>query len=75
MVLAKYIEAIVLGAVQGVAEFLPISSSGHLTIAQALHETATGVPLADPLGLNIVLHAGTLAAILIFYWRRIWRTW
>ena len=61
---------LILAVVQGVAEFLPVSSSGHLVIAEAL----MGIDHAqiDLVEVNIVLHAGTLASILIFYWRRIW---
>lgn len=55
-----------LGAVQGIAEFLPISSSGHLSLA----ESWAGVD-AEAAGhsFNIVLHAGTLLAVLIIYRR------
>ncbi|QDV71614.1 Undecaprenyl-diphosphatase [Rosistilla carotiformis] len=59
-------EMVLLAVVQGIAEFLPISSSGHLVIFGELlgitEESAT---------VNIVLHAGTLASILVVYWRRI----
>ncbi|MDP6447814.1 MAG: undecaprenyl-diphosphate phosphatase [Pirellulaceae bacterium] len=58
----------VLAVVQGVTEFLPVSSSGHLVIVAAI----TGVhdEVAD---LNVVLHVGTLLSIFVFYWTRIWR--
>lgn len=60
------LEMIVLAVVQGIAEFLPISSSGHLVLIGSLmgghDESATT---------EIVLHAGTLASILVVYWRRI----
>jgi len=59
----SYLEAIFLGIIQGFTEFLPISSSGHLVIAQhfmSIHQK--GVLL------EIVLHMGTLVAILIYYW-------
>ncbi len=56
--------AAALGALQGVAEFLPISSSGHLALAQ----TWLGVdPAAGGHTFNIVVHAGTLLAVLMFY--------
>lgn len=56
--------AVALGALQGVAEFLPISSSGHLALAQ----TWLGVdPAAGGHTFNIVVHAGTLLAVLMFY--------
>jgi len=66
-------EVLLLAVVQGITEFLPISSSGHLVIfAAALSPNGTtkGLNVAD---VNIVLHAGTLLSILVYYWRRIWR--
>ena len=54
-----------LGLIQGVAEFLPISSSGHLSIAQNL----LGLPVADNMFFDVLLHLGTLAAVLAAYWR------
>ncbi len=64
----ELIEMVVLAIVQGIAEFLPISSSGHLVIIGAmLGETS------DSAAVEIILHAGTLASILVIYWRRILR--
>jgi undecaprenyl-diphosphatase len=59
-------QVIILAVVQGVAEFLPISSSGHLVAVEALLGKRT-----DNTELSIVLHFGTLLAILVFYRRRI----
>ena len=71
---SDYAEAVGLGALQGVAEFLPISSSGHLVIARAaLAEFAgrTVEPEANRL-LVVVLHLGTLGSILWAYRRDLW---
>lgn len=57
--------AVLLGLVQGLAEFLPISSSGHLNLIQALF----GVDVEHQLLFNLLLHAGTLVAVLIVFWR------
>ena len=57
----------VLGFVQGVAEFLPISSSGHLTLFQHFF----GMPETDQL-FNVLLHFATLLAVCVVYWRDIW---
>ena len=58
---------LLLALVQGVAEFLPISSSGHLTILQHL----LGIR-EDNLLLTVVLHGGTLLSVLLFFRKRIW---
>ena len=63
----SYLMVIVLGAVQGVAEFLPISSSGHLTLFQHFF----GMDTPDNL-FNILLHFATLIAVCVYYWRDIW---
>ncbi|MGN0506813.1 MAG: undecaprenyl-diphosphate phosphatase [Lachnospiraceae bacterium] len=59
------IEAIIMGLVQGLAEFLPISSSGHLAIfKQILHiEVETGLLF------DVLLHLGTLVAIFVAFWK------
>lgn len=61
------IQSILLGALQGLAEFLPISSSGHLAVAQKLFG------LDDiPLLFDVFLHLATLLAVLIFFRKKIW---
>ena len=57
-----WIEALILGIVQGLTEFLPISSSGHLVLAQHL----LGINEPGVL-IEVILHLGTLAAILVYY--------
>jgi undecaprenyl-diphosphatase len=59
------IQAIILGIVQGITEFLPISSSGHLVLG----ETLFGLEVADLKDFDIALHVGSLLAILIYFWR------
>lgn len=56
------LHAIILGIIQGVSEFLPISSSGHLIIYSSLTQGK-----ALPLALNVALHFGTLAAVLVYF--------
>jgi len=68
------LEAVILGIIQGIGEFLPISSSGHLVIAGDLLDRGLGVQRDrdQKLLLNVVLHAGTLSSILVVYRREIW---
>ncbi|MBI5621943.1 undecaprenyl-diphosphate phosphatase [Candidatus Falkowbacteria bacterium] len=59
--------AILFGIVQGLTEFLPVSSSGHLVI---LHQWFD-LGLVDSLGFDVALHLGTLLALLAFFWREV----
>ena len=63
------LSAILLGLVQGVTEFLPISSSGHLAIAEQLLHTsgASNVPVF----FDVLLHLGTLFAVFVAYWEEV----
>ncbi len=63
-----YFEAILLGLVQGLAEFLPISSSGHLALLQQWF----GVEENNVLLFAVLLHVGTLISVFIVYWKDIW---
>jgi len=66
-------EIILLGVVQGLTEFLPVSSSGHLVVVNSLLEALGSQPVEDLIEVNIVLHLGTLASVLIHYRREVWR--
>ena len=57
------LQAIFLGIIQGLTEFLPVSSSGHLAIAQNIFEIDTGGSML----FDIMLHVGTLAAVFVAY--------
>jgi undecaprenyl-diphosphatase len=66
--MSPLVMAVILGALQGITEFLPISSSGHLILAQAFFG------LREPeLAFDITLHLGTLTAVFIFYRRPLGR--
>ena len=63
------LKAIILGVVQGITEFLPISSSGHLSLAQHfLHTSGEG-----SLFFSVMLHMGTLLAVFLVYYKTIWK--
>ena len=68
-----FLQILILGVVQGITEFLPVSSSGHLVVIQALFQSLEGQTLPDVVAVNVLLHAGTLAAIILFYRKRIVR--
>lgn len=60
------IQAVIMGAIQGIAEFLPISSSGHLALAAEFFGE-TKVPFL----FGILLHIATLGAVFLVFWKRI----
>ena len=64
------LEAIILGIVQGLTEFLPISSTAHLALTPWLVTKLGLANWADPgLTFDVALHGGTLVAILLYFWR------
>ncbi len=62
-----YFQAIILGLIQGLAEFLPISSSGHLALLQYFF----GINGEQVLPFAVLLHLGTLISVFIIYWKDI----
>jgi undecaprenyl-diphosphatase len=74
------IKVIILGIVEGVTEFLPISSTGHLIAAIALLQPFAELFPNDPAALNayrdtfgIFIQLGAVVAIVAYYWREIWQ--
>jgi len=75
-----WLESLILGVVQGITEFLPVSSDGHLVVTQSLFAWWTGQPQSGDVGkenlfFDVILHLGTTAAILIYYRSTIARGW
>lgn len=60
---------IILGIIQGIAEFLPISSSAHLIIFRDLFKIGSSIPENVTLAFDIALHLGTLLAIIVFFFK------
>ena len=69
------LQAIIMGIVQGLSEFLPISSSAHLVFASNLYKHFAGINanigINQEVFLDIMLHLGTLIAVLIFFRKEI----
>lgn len=61
-------QAVLLGVVQGITEFLPISSSGHLVLVESL----LGLHVESLLWFDVIVHSGTLVALLVFFRKDLW---
>jgi undecaprenyl-diphosphatase len=62
------IEAILIGLIQGLTEFLPVSSSGHLVIAKELF----GIE-SENIAFEVIVHAATVLSTIVVFWRQIWK--
>ena len=71
----EYIQTIFMGFVQGLSEFLPISSSAHLVFASALYKLFVGSELSlessQEIVLDMMLHLGTLFAVFVYYRKKL----
>ena len=65
----SYFSAVIQGLIQGFTEFLPVSSSGHLS----LYQYFTGVSSESSLLFSVMLHFGTLAAVVVTFWPTLWQ--
>ena len=70
------LQSVIMGIVQGLSEFLPISSSAHLVITSNLYKVFKDMPIqqesSQEVFLDIMLHLGTLIAVLIYFRKDIW---
>ena len=62
------LNGVIIGLVQGLTEFIPVSSSGHLVIVQRFLKLSE-----PPVTVAVFVHLGTLAAVMIVYWPRLWQ--
>ena len=66
----NFLHAIILGIVQGLTEFIPVSSTAHLFISSYL----LGLPSDDRMfSFNVIIQLGTVAALLLFFWQDFWQ--
>lgn len=72
----NFIQAILMGIVQGLSEFLPISSSAHLVFTSNFYKVFKNIPIVaqsnEEVFLDIMLHLGTLIAVLIYFRKDVW---
>ncbi len=64
----SFLEALILGIIQGLTEFLPVSSSGHIELGKAI----LGVEVRDPLLFSIVVHGATALSTVVIFRKTIW---
>jgi len=65
----EWFQAIILGIIQGLTEFLPVSSSGHLIIGREI----LGIGTSENVAFEIVVHAATVCATITILWKEIWQ--
>lgn len=63
------LQSLVLGIIQGLTEFIPVSSTAHLLIGQSI----LGIPSGDKIfSFNVIIQLGTVLAMLLFFWKDLW---
>jgi len=70
--IAFYLKAVILGIVEGLTEFLPVSSTGHLIIFQNLIHFSTNSDFANMFAM--VIQLGAILAVVVVYWQKIWES-
>ena len=69
----ELLQIILLGIIQGIAEFLPISSSAHLIIAREIFNIGSFIESNVELTFDLALHFGTLLAIIVYFFSELWK--
>src|ERR671922_591946 len=64
-----FLQSFLLGIIQGLTEFIPVSSTAHLLIGQTL----LGIPAGDRIfSFHVIIQLGTVIALLLFFWKDLW---
>ena len=71
--MTDYLLALILGIIEGITEFLPISSTGHMLIAERVAEKLIDVDLKDAYWkmFTVVIQLGAILAVVVYYWKRL----
>ncbi len=68
----EFLKAILYGIVEGITEWLPVSSTGHLIIVQGFFPFGSGVSPAFPEMFNYVIQLGAIFAVIVLFWKKLW---
>lgn len=68
----EFLKAILYGIVEGITEWLPVSSTGHLIIVQGFFPFGKGVSAAFPEMFNYVIQLGAIFAVIVLFWKKLW---
>ena len=68
----SFLQAILLAIVEGITEFLPISSTGHMIIASSLMGIASNTFVK---AFTVAIQLGAIASVVVLYWKRFWQSW
>jgi len=68
----EFVQAVILGIVEGLTEFLPISSTGHMILVQPLIGIENGDPFWNDV-FNFFIQIGAILAVVIYFWQRLWK--
>ncbi len=67
----SFLQSLILGIIQGITEFLPISSSAHLVLVPYILNWS--IPESQIFPFDVLVQLGTLAAVIIYFWKDLWR--
>lgn len=68
----NYINALILGIIEGITEWLPISSTGHLILSQRFLNFTSGLPDGFADMFNYVIQLGAIIAVVVIFWHKLW---